>query len=97
MKKEIGKWFLDIAKYIATAVLLAQIFGGVADTTFLVLYAIISIVVIFAIGTYFIHTYDIESERKNKKKGNKNEWSSCDSNIIKCYGYWKFNLFPFLR
>ena len=31
MKKEIGKWFMDVAKYIATAVLLTQIFGGMAD------------------------------------------------------------------
>ena len=32
MKKEIGKWFMDVAKYIATAVLLTQIFGGMADS-----------------------------------------------------------------
>ena len=33
MKREIGKWFMDVAKYIATAVLLTQIFGGMADST----------------------------------------------------------------
>jgi len=28
MKREIGKWFLDIAKYIVTAVILKELFGG---------------------------------------------------------------------
>ena len=29
MKKEIGKWLLDIAKYITTAVVLSSIFNGI--------------------------------------------------------------------
>ena len=28
MKKEVGKWFMDIAKYVATAVLISSFFGG---------------------------------------------------------------------
>ena len=28
MKEEFGKWLMDIAKYVATAVLLTTIFGG---------------------------------------------------------------------
>jgi hypothetical protein len=28
MKKEIGKWFLDVAKYVATAVLISSFLGG---------------------------------------------------------------------
>ena len=29
MKKELGKWLMDIAKYITTAVVLTSIFGEV--------------------------------------------------------------------
>ena len=28
MRKELGKWLMDIAKYITTAVILASIFAG---------------------------------------------------------------------
>jgi len=28
MRKEIGKWFMDIAKYVATAVLIASFLGS---------------------------------------------------------------------
>ena len=31
MRKELGKWFLDIAKYMTTAVLLTSLFNGVND------------------------------------------------------------------
>lgn len=31
MKKELGKWFLDIAKYMTTAVLLASLFSGMDE------------------------------------------------------------------
>lgn len=49
-KREIGKWFMDVAKYIATAVLLTQIFGGMADSTYIIIYALMSVVIIFALG-----------------------------------------------
>ena len=47
MKKEIGKWFMDVAKYIATAVLLTQIFGGMADSVYIIVFALISVIIIF--------------------------------------------------
>lgn len=31
MRKELGKWFLDIAKYMTTAVLLTSLFNGVNE------------------------------------------------------------------
>ena len=31
MKKELGKWLMDIAKYITTAVVLTSIFGDVQE------------------------------------------------------------------
>jgi len=68
MKREIGKWFLDIAKYIATAVLLTQLFGGVTNKGSLILAAIVSIVIIFTIGLIYLHDDEVNNK---KKKGNK--------------------------
>lgn len=31
MKAELGKWLMDIAKYMTTAVLLSSLFTGVSD------------------------------------------------------------------
>jgi len=36
MKREIGKWFLDIAKYIVTAVILKELFGGFEEKSIVV-------------------------------------------------------------
>ena len=75
MKKEIGKWFMDVAKYIATAVLLTQIFGGMADSVYIIAYALISVVVIFALGVSIIHSDDEDKKRKehsqNRRKDRK--------------------------
>ena len=75
MKKEIGKWFMDVAKYIATAVLLTQIFGGMADSVYIIIYALISVVFIFALGVSIIHSDDEDKKRKernqNKRKDKK--------------------------
>ncbi len=68
MKKEIGKWFLDIAKYIATAVLLTQLFGGVGEKVTLILAAIASIIVIFSIGLFYLYEDEINNKTKRKKK-----------------------------
>ena len=31
MKHELGKWFLDIAKYLVTAILCASVFGEIEE------------------------------------------------------------------
>jgi hypothetical protein len=71
MKKEIGKWFMDVAKYIATAVLLTQIFGGMADSVFIIVYALISVVVIFALGVSIIHSDDEDIKRRERNRNRK--------------------------
>ena len=65
MKKEIGKWFMDVAKYIATAVLLTQIFGGMADSVYIIVFALISVIIIFTIGVSIIHSDD-EDQKQNQ-------------------------------
>lgn len=48
MKKEFGKWFLDLAKYILTAIILTAFFAGLEQTIVLwgtLIFFLISIVV----------------------------------------------------
>ena len=74
MKREIGKWFMDIAKYIATAVLLTQIFGGLSESPYIILYALLSVVAIFYIGVSMIHNDDIAKEKRERnREKNKNK------------------------
>ena len=65
MNKEIGKWFLDVAKYIITAYLLAKMFVKV-DSVFSVIGAIATMVALFALGVYFFKKDN--KDNKNKEK-----------------------------
>lgn len=62
---------MDVAKYIATAVLLTQIFGGLADSTYIVIYALVSVILIFALGVSIIHSDDEDQKRKERNRNNK--------------------------
>ena len=43
MRKELGKWLMDIAKYIATAVILTSIFGDIEERWIIYLGGVISV------------------------------------------------------
>jgi hypothetical protein len=58
MKKEIGKWFMDIAKYVATAVLISSFLGDFKQKWVMYLVGIITVILCLFLGLYFI---------KNKK------------------------------
>ena len=45
MKKELGKWLMDIAKYMATAILLSSVFNGIDEWAWYV-YALIVVAVL---------------------------------------------------
>ena len=47
MKKELGKWFMDVAKYVATAVLISSFLGGFEQKW--IMYAIGSATVIISV------------------------------------------------
>jgi len=59
MKKEIGKWFMDIAKYVATAVLISSFLGGFEQKWIMHLVGIVTVIFSLLLGLYFI---------KDKKK-----------------------------
>ena len=67
MNKEIGKWFLDVAKYILTAVLLKNLFGN-SDSAFVVIVAISAMIALFVLGIYFLKDGEVEERSKNHKK-----------------------------
>lgn len=50
MKKELGKWFLDIAKYMTTAVLLASLFSGMKEWAWY-MYGLVVIAVLVTLAT----------------------------------------------
>lgn len=61
MKKEFGKWLMDIAKYITTAVILTSIFGEVEQKWIIYLGGLISVVITLSSGLWLVR------EKKEKK------------------------------
>lgn len=64
MKKELGKWILDVAKYLTTAGLIAPFLTKVEDWTWWMFSGIIgSVALMVTIGLMLTR----ETEKKNKK------------------------------
>ena len=55
MRKEIGKWFMDIAKYVATAILISSFLGSFEKKWAVYVVGIIIVSVGFLLGLYFIN------------------------------------------
>ena len=60
MRKELGKWLMDIAKYITTAVVLFSIFGDVQEKWIIYLGGSLAIVLTLSAGLWLV---------RNQKKG----------------------------
>ncbi len=69
MKKEFGKWLMDIAKYMVTALLLSTIFADMQEPIIFYMVAIFSFVLLI-VGLSVIYNSEQE-EKKNLKKGKK--------------------------
>jgi hypothetical protein len=65
MKREFGKWLLDIAKYMVTALLLATIFKDMYDPIIIYMVVLLSLVILI-LGLYVIYDSDLD-EKKFKK------------------------------
>ena len=50
MKKELGKWLMDIAKYMATAILLSSVFNGIDEWAWYVYALLVVAVLVTLIG-----------------------------------------------
>ena len=62
---EIGKWLLDISKYMITGYVLAKMFGQ-DDSTWVVIGAVVVAALLFALGLYCLRK---DKDKNNKKKG----------------------------
>ena len=60
MRTELGKWLMDIAKYITTAVVLTSIFGDVQEKWIIYLGGSLAIVITLLAGLWLVN---------DKKKG----------------------------
>ena len=67
MKREFGKWLMDIAKYMVTALLLSTIFADMNEPIIVYLVVILSVVILL-IGLYWVNESEIENKKKGKKK-----------------------------
>ena len=55
MKKELGKWLLDIAKYMTTAVLLTSLFSGFEQWSwFLYALVVLAVFATLVLGLYLM-------------------------------------------
>jgi hypothetical protein len=55
MKTELGKWLMDIAKYIATAVVLTTIFGEIGSKVTLAVIGITTVLLTLGGGIFLIY------------------------------------------
>ena len=62
MKKELGKWLMDIAKYMVTALLLSTAFGSM-DRLWVLVCVVLGAALTLCWGLYLIEKYS------NQKKG----------------------------
>ena len=55
MKKEMGKWFMDIAKYVATAILISSFLGAFEQKWIMYLVGIVTVILSLFLGLYFLN------------------------------------------
>ncbi|MDR2148993.1 MAG: hypothetical protein LBE91_21340 [Tannerella sp.] len=54
MRKEIGKWMLDVAKYVATAFLISSFFGDITKKWAMYAVGSTTVIVLIIFGLWFI-------------------------------------------
>ncbi len=67
MKTEFGKWLMDIAKYMVTALLLSTIFAEMNEP--IILYSVFMLTpIVLGLGLYWVNEGKREERIKNKKR-----------------------------
>ena len=67
MKTEFGKWLMDIAKYMVTALLLSTIFADMQEPV--ILYIVVLITpIILGYGLYWVNEGKKEEKEKSKRR-----------------------------
>ena len=71
VRKELGKWIMDIAKYLATVVLISALFRDMQETSTIVIFGVPSFLLILIAGLLLIK--EPKNKVQNKKNKNKNK------------------------
>lgn len=66
MKKELGKWLMDIAKYVTTAIILGSFLGGLKELWLLYLAGAIVTLITLTSGLLLIRLDKYEEKQKEK-------------------------------
>lgn len=69
MKKEFGKWLIDISKYIATAIIISSVFEKI-NTWVMYAVAIVSVGACLVCGLILTTNLQSLSFRRNRKSNN---------------------------
>ena len=69
MIEELGKWMLDISKYIITAYVLVRMFGKEDDSVWTLVSAILLATLLFGMGLYLVKRGKENLKKKGKKYG----------------------------
>ncbi len=72
LRKEFGKWLMDIAKYIATAVILSSVFGE-AETWILYIGGSLSVIVALCCGLFLVTDKPLRFKRKKNNNSQKKQ------------------------
>ena len=67
MKKEFGKWLMDVAKYMVTALLLSTIFADTDEPIVLYVVVLLSVVVLI-VGLILVSDDKTSKNKKNRKE-----------------------------
>lgn len=64
LQKAFGKWLMDIAKYITTAVIISSIFGGIVDRKFVYIIGAVSVVLTLGLGLLMVYKTETKAYKK---------------------------------
>lgn len=67
MDLELGKWLLDVAKYMLTALLFANFFGDMSSEGTIIV-VVMLMLALLGMGLWLVHKFG-NDEGENKKKG----------------------------
>jgi len=69
VRKELGKWIMDIAKYLATAVLISSLFRDIHEKSTIIMFGVPSFMFILGVGLLLLK--EPKNKKSDKKKNNK--------------------------
>jgi hypothetical protein len=68
MKREFGKWLMDVAKYLMTAVILTSVLGEIKEKYMIVILSCFTVLLTLILGLYFVREPEVSNKNNSKKK-----------------------------